>query len=687
MPSMMPNAILVLTVLISGGIACAAPLEFTVATDGSDENPGTRAQPFASLERARGAIRAARGAGPLSPGGATVWLREGTYFRENAFELSAEDAGTEQAPVIYSAWPGEQVRLVGGRMVSDFGPVTDPAVLERLSPGARANVLQSDLPAQGITDFGGLKPRGFSRPMHEAALELFFGGTPMTLARWPNDGFVRITSTPGGEQGGAFGYDGNQPGLWQEEPDVWLHGYWYYDWADSYERVAGIDAAGHVIRTREPHGVYGYKGGQRFYALNILAELDRPGEWYLDRTSGLLYFWPPEPVDSAEALVSTASALFSLTGTSHVTVRRMTLEVCRGTAVQISGGAQNRVVGCVLRNIGNRAVAISGGLGNGVIGCDICYTGDGGVSLDGGDRRTLSPAGNYAENNHIHHFSRTCRTYRPAVSVRGVGNRVSHNLMHHGPHCGILLGGNDHVIEFNELHSLCYETGDVGAFYMGRDWTARGTVIRHNFFHHVRAPGRYGANGVYLDDAASGITVSGNVFFRVTKAAFIGGGRDNVIEGNIFVDCEPALHVDARAMGWMKHHAASDGTLQNRLRAVPYRQPPWSECYPALGRILEDEPAAPKGNVIARNICWGGTWAEIEAKAEPYLTLTDNLVQVAPLFVDAAEMDFRLRDDSPAWEIGFTRIPFEKIRLYEDEQRATWPVWHEVHPFSAGSAR
>jgi hypothetical protein len=200
----------------------------------------------------------------------------------------------------------------------------------------------------------------------------------------------------------------------------------------------------------------------------------------------------------------------------------------------------------------------------------------------------------------------------------------------------------------------------------------RGTVIRHNSLHHITGFEGRGCVGVYLDDMFCGTTIFGNVFYQVTRAAFIGGGRDNTIENNIFVDCKPAIHVDARAQGWAGYHVET--TMTERLRAMPYQQPPWSERYPRLVNILEDDPAAPKGNVIARNICRGGQWDEIEAKARPLLTLADNLPDQDPRFVDAAKLDFRLRDDSPAYRLGFQRIPVEKIGLYQDERRASWPV-------------
>ena len=618
--------------------------------------------PFATLERARDEIRKRKKSDGLPKGGVVVELVEGVYRRDRVFELTAEDSASRESPVVFRAREGAVVRLSGGKRVSGFEPVAGSEAHHRLDPAVRGHVLQADLRAQGIVDFGELMPRGFGRPMHAAALELFFRNKPMTLARWPNEGFAKIARVLEGKDSGKFGYEGDQPKNWENEEEIWIHGYWFHDWADSYEKIRSIDTANRVLFTHPPHGVYGYKKGQRYYALNLLSELDRPGEWYLDRASGTLYFWPPDPVGDHDAEVTRLLTLISANESSYITLQGLTLEATRGTAVEIRNSTNVRLVGCTLRNIGNRAVSISGGTGCGVIGCEILETGDGAVSLSGGDRKSLVPAGNLAENNHIHDYSRCCRTYRPAIAVHGVGNRVAQNLIHDGPHCAILLNGNDHLIELNEVHHVCCETGDVGAFYMGRDWTARGTVIRHNFFHHIHGPGRLGAMGVYLDDSASGITVLGNVFYDVTRAAFIGGGRDNIIDNNIFIDCEPAVHIDARGLGWMSYHVEEGGTLPERLKAVPYTKPPWSDRYPRLVNILEDEPGAPKGNRIIQNICFGGRWLDMEEKASAYQVFENNMIDVDPRFVDAKNMDFRLLQESPAYKtIGFQRIPFEKI--------------------------
>ena len=667
--------------------ACAAaiessPVDIYVSPEGNDAwsgtlpDPATDDGPFASLERARDEIRTLRKSGRL-PRGAVVHLRGGRYELDRPFALTAEDSGNPEAPVTYRAYQDEKVILSGGRTVADFHPVRDPAILSRLSEEVRSNVLQADLKTAGIEDFGEV-----AAPSNR--LELFFAGEPMTLSRWPDDDFVTVDSVFAeepfkvhgidGDRVGKFTYAGDRPSRWVREPDAWLHGYWFWDWADQPQQVRSIDSENHTIELEKPYHSYGYRPGQRFYALNLLCELDRPGEWYLDRRTGLLYFWPPEDIDTGRVVVSVLPSLITIDNASSIDFQRLRLEATRGTAITIHGGSDVRIAGCTIANVGSWAVNVVDGSRHSVVGCDIYHTGEGGISLSGGDRITLTPADHLAANNHIRQFGRIYRTYRPAVGVNGVGIRVVHNLIHDGPHNAIQLSGNDHLIEFNEIYDVCYETGDVGAFYMGRDWTARGTIIRHNFFHDIRGPGLHGAMAVYLDDAASGIQIVGNIFYRASRAAFIGGGRDNLVDNNIFVDCEPSVHVDARGIGWMAYHVEKDGIMPERLAAMPYRDEPWRSRYPELLTLLDDEPGAPKGNVVRRNISVDGRWSDIQEPAIPLVLQEDNLIDQDPHFVDAENLDFRLRSDSPAWDLGFREIPVDRIGPYSDPARATWPV-------------
>ena len=659
-------------------------LELHVALNGRDRGAGTESDPFASLERARDEIRSLKKRTGLPDGGVTVTVHAGLHELSRPFELTAEDAGTSAAPIVYRARAGDEVRLSGGKRVIDWKPVTDPAVVEQLDPAARVQVAQADLSALGVKDFGqiggGFNMRG------GPGLELFFNDEPMTLSRYPNEGFIKITDAEGpteiawgnakGRAEGIVLYDGERPARWRNEKEPWALGYWFHDWAEQRQRIESIDPAAKRMTLAKPYHHYGYRKGRWFYGFNLLCEIDRPGEWYLDRQAGILYFWPPAPIEKAAATVSVLDHLVSMNAAAHVTLRGLTFEAARGTAVEIEHALGNQVICCTLRNIGSWAVTISGEK-SAVIGCDITATGDGGISLSGGDRQTLAPAGLVAENNHIHHWSRWNRMNRHGISLTGVGNRAAHNLLHDSPHAAIDFRGNDHIIEFNEIHHVCTEANDSGAIYAGRNWTMRGTVIRHNYLHHIHGFENRGCIGIYLDDLYSGTSIFGNVFYDVPRAAYIGGGHDNSIENNIFVDCEPAVHVDSRGLGWAfkwPQDWVKEAKEKGTLLGIRYNQPPYSDRYPKLVTILDEDAAAPTGNVIARNICHGGDWDEVDRKAAPFVTFEGNLLDGDPRFVDAANGNFQLRDDSPAYKLGFQRIPIEKIGLIQNDTRASWPA-------------
>jgi len=732
-----------LLVLILSLTGCGAAKEkgtaYYVSPAGNDSWSGALPEPneektdgpFATLERARDAVRSLKKEKGRLEEGITVYLREGTYTVTGALRLTAEDSGSEKAPVVWRAYPGENAKLVGGIYIDRFEPVTDPEILRRLGEKYRDKIVRADLKAAGVSNFGLMDPASGKR------VELFFKGRFMTPARYPNEGWLRIADVPQtgerminrgldrdkspvprGRHYGRFTYPGDRPKRWEKNDNLWVHGYWTWDWADEYLKVARIDTETREIYPAEPHHRYGYTKNQRFYFLNILEELDSPGEWYLDTGTGILYFWPPSPAGEKDVLVSTLEGpMISLEGTSNVTLRGLIFEGGRGEAVIISGGENNTIAGCTFRNFGQTAVKINGGTNNGILSCDIYDVAAGGVELHGGDRKTLTPAGNYAVNNHIHDFGIRLKTYRPAVLTTGVGNRIAHNLIHDAPHCGIFLVtsrmGNDHIIEYNELHSLAKETGDVGAIYLcARDFTMRGNIIRFNYLHDIHGPGLLGAMAIYLDDFTSGTLVYGNICRRASRAVLLGGGRDNVIENNIFIECEPSVHVDARGLGWAKYYFEKNNRFRELMEAVDYRNPPYSEKYPELLTLQDDEPAVPKYNRIVRNISLGGRWLDLYDGLDfETVTVKDNFIadpvlckwqkrgaenfttydfgneemtkilesngnivaDTEPGFIDPEHSNFRLKDDSPALKLGFKQIPIEKIGLFADEYRRNIP--------------
>ena len=685
------SGLVIAAAVVCAGVAAQGKAsDYYVSTQGNDAWSGRRATPdrrdtdgpFVTLERARDELRKTKA-------GVVVEIAGGVYERETPFELKAEDSGTAGAPVVYRARKGERVHLVGGKVVTNWEPMTDPLLFRRFDPVAQGQVWQADLKALGITDYGEMKSAD-TWAQSDPGLELFFNDRPMTLARYPNDGYMHIADVvekdgwnifgiPGSKVGKLL-YDDERPARWSAEQGIMLHGYWFWDWADQRYRVASIDTAKREITLDKLDHAFGFRKGQWFYAYNLLCELDQPGEWYLNRETGILYFWPPEPIGKGRALVSVTRGLVRAEGVSDVTLQGLTLECARGTAVSVHNSQRVVLEGCTIRNVSGNAVGIDGGRECGVEGCDIYQVGDGGVYLGGGDKLTLTHAGHYADNNHIHHCSRWNPLYHPGVQVYGVGQRVTHNLIDNLPHVAVGFTGQEHVIEYNELHSVCYQANDCGAVYTcgaDEDWTLRGHRIRYNYLHHIAGFEGRGCIGIYLDDCFSSADISGNLLYKVATGILIGGGRDNDLTNNVFVECGKALSMDARGLGWA---SGIEGYCRRMLAEIPYDKPPWSERYPQLLNILNDEPVAPKGNVVARNVAWQTPWGWIEPKAEPYITFKDNLVDVDPLLVDPARGEFALREDSPAWRIGFEALPLDEMGLYKDPRRASWPVRSDVLP-------
>jgi len=661
--------------------------EFYVSPSGNDANPGTKDRPFATLQRARDEIRRLKASGRLPADGITVEVRGGMYELSRPLELTEQDSGTENVPIVYRAYEGESVKIGGGREVTGWKHVTDITVLNRLHESARGQVWRADLKALGITDLQGINSARTYQS--DPGLEVFFQDKPMSLARYPNSGYMHITGVPDSDGNlktgditapdGKFVCDDPRPARWINEKDIWLHGFWRRDWCDIRVPLGSVDPAASTIRLGVPSGqAFNIRSGQWFYAENVLPELDSPGEWYLDRDSSILYFWPSAPVSSGKVVVSVVRDLFQVNDASHLTFRGLLVEAGRGSAFFVKGGTNVRVVACTIRNMGNWAVKVYGGTKHGVVGCDVYQTGQGGIHLEAGDRKTLTPAGHYADNNHIHHTARWDPVYQQAITVFGVGNRATHNLIENVPHIAIGFTGNEQTIEYNEIHSSVYQSNDAGAVYTSppnETWSMRGHKIRYNYLHNIHGFKNKGCIGVYLDDCFSSADISSNIFYDVATAILIGGGRDNMMTNNMFINCGRAFSIDARGLGWAK---AVGVFATKELIDFNYKQPPWSVKYPELLGILEDEPLAPKGNVMARNICWGGPWGRTQREAGPHVKFEDNLIDVDPKFAGKPPADFRLAEDSPAHKIGFRAISFDKIGVYESDDRASWPVKHAL---------
>jgi hypothetical protein len=434
----------------------------------------------------------------------------------------------------------------------------------------------------------------------------------------------------------------------------------------------------------------------------------------------LLYFWPPSSMGPGDVELSVLKEpMILLDSTSRVRIEEITFECSRASAIKIIGGNDNVIAGCTIRNIDNdTSVIIDGGRRNGIQSCDIHDVGSTGIRIIGGDRPTLTPAGNFATNNHIYRYGEILQAFNGAVFLNGVGNIVSHNRIHDAPFSGIQYYGNDHCIEYNELYDLAHESGDVGGINTGADYSEMGTVIRYNYIHDCHGRGEGGIRGIYLDLPGSNTTIFGNILANVDIGVFFNSGRDNLVENNIFVNCHPSVNIYVWPFK-SYFHPGGAWKIYEKLQAIRYKEPPYSKRYPLLPHYLDSvDLGMPYGNKVMRNLSIGGTWLDLsEGMNFSQVTVENNVIGDSmvlvftrkwtpdydpyhigyasthtrqdstvvreltqrgnilgnPMIENPAAGDFRVSGASPAWNAGFQPIPYNKIGLQADNYRRSLP--------------
>lgn len=659
-------------------------MAFHVAPQGSDTANGTPEHPFLTLERARDAIRALKAKGPLPPSGVEILIHPGTYRVTQSFRLTQEDSGTPNAPIVYRATGPSTPVFTGGVQLRDFKVVDDPAVLARLPESARGKVWETDLARVGVTNLVPFELGGFSSGRGfktHAAMELFVNGEPMTLARWPNEGFVMTGEVPGpltlpawdrklGSPEGRFRFDGDRPARWVGEPDAWLYGYWFWDWADSYEKIEAIDLEKREITLAKPWHAYGYRKNQRYHAINLLAELDAPGEWYLDRARNRVVLFPK--TDPRAAVIELSVAPFPLVEVrkaSHLRFEGLLWENGAADGVLLEDSESCQILGCTVQKMAGNGLEIRDGRQIAIVSSDLHTLGRGGIALTGGNRKTLTPSEHRVENCHIHHLSRIDHTYTPGIWMDGVGHVVRNNLIHHVASSAMRVEGNDHLVELNEVHRVVLESDDQGAVDMFGNPTYRGNVYRHNYWHHLGNWEKTGEithtqrAGIRLDDAICGTRIHGNVFQRCSTGQShfggvqIHGGKENVVESNLFVDTAAAVSFtpwgDKR---WREFVAKS-------LDAPAIDRDLYLKRYPDLARVAEGHDL----NTIRSNVAIRCEKLFLRAPAGTE-SVGNQELPASSEFQEGP--DGRLVWSTAAAEkLGLADIPFAEIGLYEDAWR------------------
>ena len=506
--------------------------------------------------------------------------------------------------------------------------------------------------------------------------------------------------------------------VWPRSPEAEIHIFPAWGWVNSIMSVDKVDFDTRTVYVTNRNCSQELRLGNRYFIENVFEALDAPGEWFLDRSLGKLYYRPKDDDFAKQGVFAPAlDRLIAFRGdveggeegqaaageetaaadgksgfVEHIAFRGFTfmhttykLEMPSpytpdDGAIWMERARHCTVEKCRFEGVGGYAVRMSlQSNNNKVIGNQISQAGQGGVLLVG-DLTATQPSSNVIAGNTITHCGKIWKHVAGVYVTTGSGNRIAHNTITDMPRYGISLKSyrkgsvsHDNVIEYNRIERTNLETNDTGAIEtLGRDREDSGNVIRYNLILDVvglktSETGEmltpYYTWGIYLDDYSSGTHVFGNVVARTFRSsAHVHLGRNNVFENNIFVDGdERQFECNGR-----------DDMVDNRFirNIVVWRNGSLmrirggagkclSECDRNLYWMVGQDLRNPQG--LTEPLTPRGTWHQWqEAGFDQHSLVAD------PLFVDPGNDDYRLKPNSPALELGFEPIPIDKIGALHD---------------------
>ncbi len=704
---------ILLSVLLTAGVAAgmltpAVQAEASTVTyyvdPSSKGGDGSADKPFKAIEEARDAIRSLDKTGE---GGVNVILRNGEYKITSPITFTAEDSGTESFPISYIAENKLGAKLTGGFKLnySDFKELSSAEKAKLNDTGAASKVQKLDLTKYGVdkSNVGAL----YYDP--KPLIGLYIDGVGQTVARYPNEGYLN-TAGESSDPTHVLIADGDSVSrmkTWDKLSQVGVFGFPRYEWATHASLITSFDEATGAVNFNLAAGYDGYVEGARYYFSNIYEELDTAGEYYIDTDTCTLYAYLPDGAKNAELTMSLYNdKLINVNGAEHITFKDVEFSMTRGrTGVEVKSndvtfdGIKLYGIGGVGMNLDGYRITVKNS--------ELTGTGEDCIRLYGGDRQTLTSSENLIYNNYFHHWATTGYTYRPAVRADGVGMTISHNEMAYTGHFAIHYYGNDHMIEYNDIHHVTLDSSDAGAIYAGRQWTYYGNVIRYNYIHDMGNPELGDANAIYFDDGLSGQTVYGNIIQNVygpkSHALGHGGGRDNKIYNNIFIDIyngtnviSDVLYVDTRSRAGAEdptYWAGDTWEFAVQFSEVPVHSEIWKTKYPALAQVKYergtfelDDPYAYFNSAyvkIKNNAMYvfgngpkgmkadfsGLTYNRVP-ELNDTLDLTGNSMISNGMadFVDPENGDLTLKSDAAVFEKipGFFSIPFSDIGRVEE---------------------
>ena len=455
---------------------------------------------------------------------AEIVFADGVHTWETEIVLGAADSNF----TFRAAHPGK-ARIVPGVAFTgaDFRPIRDTALLGRLDPAVRGKALAWEVPAAARTNFfpnalscftglfqyyayeyrsGWLATHQLNRVSKMPLLTV--GEREMQIARYPNvddwlwpekEDYAGVSA----RSNRLIRVAGNCPGKWKwNGADVYAHGYLRgCGYAPDHMRVLGWDAASNAVEFAAKK----IAQGSRYYFLNVLEEIDAPGEWCYDSASGCIVLYPPEGFGKATpcSLATFRGHLLDMNAEGTEVKGLVFAGKCTHAPIRGEKSVGATIEGCSFFGIEHYAIYLNGRR-NAIRNCDFRDVHAGAVVIKGGSAKADAPGSNVVENCR---FERIC-TLRTgcssgAVSLMGYGNAVRHCELHDIDEIGILNTGAGNLIEYNRLYDISREFSDSAAVYAIGHVDVYGTVIRYN---DVGGSPGY-SNGIYLDNMSSGCEV------------------------------------------------------------------------------------------------------------------------------------------------------------------------------------
>lgn len=569
-----------------------------VSTVGDDSGDGSEEEPLRTLEKA---IDVANEMREDSDKLIEILLREGTYSVTNTIKII--NSQKDDSLLKISAYQGEKVTINAGvdiplsaMNIADSNFTN--AIIDKPNAGS---VLQYNLKDAQIEDLGEISLRGhLISDEKEAQAELSLNGEVQKLAGWPNGeytGLIKPTDSneygkrtkSGIANGCSFQVNYDRPSQWSKPEQAWLSGTIGPNYEFDYYPVSRFDS--------EEKRVYLSRGAlEKYYTEpyyrfeNVPEELDEPGEYYIDRQSGMLYFYPPEDAPKDSVLTITMStptldvsgkapnSMFRIENSKNIVFENLIFKGGRGSAITGKNNSNIQFINCEINSFGENGIRFDASTDIKISDCKIHDVGqDGILFVSCGNYKTLSPSNIVVSNNDIYNFARLERSYKTGIDFgyRCVGATAANNHIHNGPHAGMIFYGVNNDIYGNEFDNLVTEFSDMDALYCNNSnypWE-RGNKIHNNYFHDIGKSsmnGRHQINvrAIRTDNRGCGLNIYENLFYNIGDGgngngnngigAITAEGTRNRIFNNLFVDCNEAYF---NTLQYKEIENADDGTL------------------------------------------------------------------------------------------------------------------------------